>query len=78
VAKKFERVEAGKKIAGVCTGLAEYANLDVTLVRVIFIVLVLGFGSAILAYLILWMAAPIVPVARSAGSPPGGGAGTAH
>lgn len=78
MAKKFQRIEAGKKIAGVCTGLADYANLDVTLVRVIFIVLVLGAGSAILAYIILWIASPIVPDARSAGSPPGGGAGTAR
>lgn len=59
MARKFERIESGKKIAGVCTGLAEYFNLDVTLVRVVFIVLVLGFGSAILAYVILWIAAPI-------------------
>jgi phage shock protein C len=78
VTKKFQRIEAGKKIAGVCTGLADYANLDVTLVRVIFIVLVLGFGSAILAYLILWIAAPIVPFADSAGSPPGRDAGPAR
>ena len=66
---------AGKKIAGVCTGLSEYANIDVTLVRVIFVVLVLGFGTAILAYVILWIAAPIVPDAHSAGWPSGGGTG---
>lgn len=71
--KRYQRIEAGKKIAGVCTGLAEYVHLDVTLVRVIFIVLVLGFGSAILAYVILWIAAPIVPDARAASMPDGGG-----
>jgi phage shock protein C len=71
--KRFQRIEAGKKIAGVCTGLAEYANVDVTLVRVIFIVLVLGFGTAILAYVILWIASPIVPDASSARFPAGSG-----
>ncbi len=70
--KKFVRIEMGKKIAGVCTGLAEYANMDVTLVRVIFIVLVLGFGTAILAYVILWIAAPSVPDASQAQLPSGG------
>ena len=58
MAKKFYRIQSGKKIAGVCTGLAEYFGLDVTLVRVLFIVLAFGAGSAILAYLILWIAAP--------------------
>lgn len=69
MAKKFERIESGKKIAGVCTGLAEYFDLDVTLVRVIFIVLVLGFGSAILAYAILWLAAPMRAAAPPAAGP---------
>ncbi len=57
--KRYHRIESGKKIAGVCTGLAEYFNLDVTLVRVLFIVLTLAFGSAALAYLILWLVAPV-------------------
>jgi len=30
MAKRFVRIESGKKIAGVCTGLAEYLNTDVT------------------------------------------------
>ena len=33
--KKLYRVEEGKIFAGICTGLAEYANLDVTIVRVL-------------------------------------------
>ena len=44
---------------GVCSGLADYFNIDVTLIRLIFVVGVLfscaGFG---LAYLILWAVVP--------------------
>jgi phage shock protein PspC (stress-responsive transcriptional regulator) len=61
MARRFYRIHAGKKIAGVCTGLAAYFGLDVTLVRVLFIVLAFGAGSAILAYCILWIAAPEAP-----------------
>ena len=56
--KRFHRIESGKKIAGVCLGLSEYFNIDVTLVRVLFIVLALAGGAAILAYIILWLVAP--------------------
>jgi len=61
MAKRFQRIESGKKIAGVCTGLAEYFNLDVTLVRVLFFVLCAAYGATIVAYIILWIAAPIAP-----------------
>jgi len=67
MAKRFYRIRADKKIAGVCTGLAAYSGLDVTLVRVLFIVLAFGAGSAILAYCILWIAAPEAP---AEGAPP--------
>jgi phage shock protein C len=56
--KRFHRVESGKKIAGVCLGLSEYFNIDVTLVRVLFVVLALAGGAAVLAYVILWLVAP--------------------
>jgi phage shock protein PspC (stress-responsive transcriptional regulator) len=73
MAKKFRRIEQGKKIAGVCTGLADYFNIDVTLVRAIFIVLVLaGVGSGLVAYVVLWIAAPADAGSDSvsAGPPP--------
>lgn len=64
MAKRFVRIESGKKVAGVCNGLAEYFGLDVTLVRVLFVALVLAsVGSAILVYIILWVVAPVVPEA---------------
>jgi phage shock protein C len=76
MAKRFYRIESGKKVAGVCTGLAAYFNVDVTLVRVLFIVLAFGAGSAILAYVILWIASPMEPDAGGARQP-GGSSGRA-
>jgi phage shock protein C len=50
-------------LAGVCGGLAEYFNIDATLVRFVAVVLVLlGVGTPILAYLILLFVMPKKPV----------------
>jgi phage shock protein PspC (stress-responsive transcriptional regulator) len=43
-----------KKIAGVCSGLAEYFDLDTTLVRVVFVALLVFGGWSLVAYLLLW------------------------
>ena len=52
--RKFHRPLYPRSIAGVCSGIALYFNIDVTLVRVIFIVgFFLGF-STLLLYIILW------------------------
>lgn len=45
-------------IAGVCGGLAEYFAIDVTLIRVIFVVLALMAGPGLLLYLALWVILP--------------------
>ena len=47
-----------KKIAGVCGGLAEYFNTDATLVRLIFVVLIMLGGSGVIVYLIAWIMLP--------------------
>jgi phage shock protein C len=59
--KKLQRNTQDKKLAGVCSGLAEYFELDVTLVRVAFIFAVLAGFSGGLAYLILWVVMPAKP-----------------
>ncbi len=41
-----------RKIAGVCGGIAEYLNVDSTIIRLAFALLVLGWGSGILAYIV--------------------------
>jgi phage shock protein PspC (stress-responsive transcriptional regulator) len=48
--------------------LAEYFNMDVTLVRVLFVVLCAAGGAACFAYIVLWAVAPVAP--ESPGSPP--------
>ncbi len=56
--KRFHLSETDKKIGGVCGGLAEYFGIDSLLVRLAFVVLVLGYGTGLLAYLLLWLLAP--------------------
>ncbi|WP_374685619.1 PspC domain-containing protein [Promineifilum sp.] len=57
--KKLVRVEEGRMIAGVCTGLARYLELDPTLVRLIFVLLFIFGLSGGLLYLILWLVMPM-------------------
>lgn len=55
--KKFTRSINGRKIAGVCSGLGVYFNIDPTLVRIIFVCLSLFGGSGLFLYLIIWFMA---------------------
>ncbi|HHK7863828.1 TPA: PspC domain-containing protein [Streptococcus pneumoniae] len=48
-----------KKIAGVCAGVAHYLDMDPTIVRVILGVLTCCYGAGIVAYIILWIIAPV-------------------
>lgn len=50
--KKLYKIEEGKKIFGVCGGIAEYFNIDPTLVRLLWAVFSLAYGTGILAYII--------------------------
>ena len=45
-------------IGGVCSGLGEHFNVDVTLVRVLFLVFALMTGVGFLLYLLLWVLMP--------------------
>ena len=56
--KKLQRVIANKKIFGVCAGFAEYFDIDVTIVRIIFLILLLCAGGGGLAYLICALVMP--------------------
>lgn len=68
VAKRLMRSSTDKKIAGVCGGLAEYFDLDPTLVRVLWLLLLFFAGTGLLAYVILWIALPIAPARIAASS----------
>ncbi|HEX4104381.1 MAG TPA: PspC domain-containing protein [Candidatus Paceibacterota bacterium] len=58
--KRLYRLPEGEWIAGVSTGLAAYFNIDVTVIRVLFVLLgVLTHGYGILAYVVLWIVMPV-------------------
>ena len=57
-AKRLERARTNKMIAGVCAGLANYFNIDVTLMRVLFVVAMIGGGFGFWMYIILWIVVP--------------------
>lgn len=48
-----------QKIAVVCAGVANYLDMDPTIVRVIWGVLAFCYGVGIVAYIILWIIAPV-------------------
>ncbi len=57
--KKLYLSESDKKIGGVCGGISEFFGLESTLVRVIWILLILVFKwIPLLVYLILWLVIP--------------------
>ncbi len=56
--KRLFRDENNKVIGGVCGGLANYFGTDPVIIRVIFAVVALAFGTGLLAYIILWVAVP--------------------
>jgi phage shock protein C len=59
--KRLYRSRTDRKIAGVCGGVAHYFNIDPTFIRIIWLVLVLGAGTGLLAYLICWLVIPNEP-----------------
>lgn len=57
--KKLLRPHDGTMIAGVCAAFARFFGIDVTIVRVLYVILtVAGVGSPILIYLICWIIIP--------------------
>lgn len=59
--KKLYRSRRDRMIAGVCGGLADYFQVDPTIIRLLFILFVLLGGSGVLAYLIMWLVVPVEP-----------------
>jgi len=51
-----------RMLGGVCGGLAEYLNADPTVIRFLFVILlIVSFGTAVLAYLAAWILIPRNP-----------------
>jgi phage shock protein C len=62
--RRLVRRSDDRMLGGVCSGLADYAGMDVTLVRVLTVLAaVLGFGTVIVAYIVAWL---LVPLDRNA------------
>ena len=57
VKKLYLDVES-RKLGGVCSGLAAYFDIDVTLIRIVFLALLIGGGFGFWLYLIFWIVAP--------------------
>jgi phage shock protein PspC (stress-responsive transcriptional regulator) len=57
--KKLYRIPSDGMIGGVCAGLGEYLNIDVTVVRLIFILLFLTGTAGFWIYLIMWIIVPV-------------------
>jgi len=59
--RKLYRSKTDRKVAGVCGGLAQYFNIDATLIRVLFVVLAVFGGAGLVLYLALWIIVPKEP-----------------
>jgi phage shock protein C len=68
--RSLVRPRVGRKIAGVCLGLAEYFDLDVTLIRFVLLMSFLIGGFGFVAYIVGWIVipnGPDVPAAQCTG-----------
>ena len=58
LSKRLYRSRTNQIIGGVCGGLGDYFGIDPVLFRLAFVLLVLMFGTGVLAYIILWLIMP--------------------
>ena len=52
MSKRIYKIRSQKKLCGVCAGVAEYFDLDPTLVRVLWAAISLGYGIGVIAYIL--------------------------
>ena len=57
--KRLYRSRSDRMIWGVCGGLAKYFDMDPTIIRIIFVLLILANGVGILAYIIMAIVVPL-------------------
>jgi phage shock protein PspC (stress-responsive transcriptional regulator) len=56
--KRLYIINDGAMLGGVCNGIAAYLNIDVTIVRLFFVLMVISFGVGVLLYLLLMILLP--------------------
>ncbi len=66
--RRLYRDENNKVIGGVCAGLANYFNVDIVVVRIIFVVLFFTFGFGFIPYIIMWVAVPSTATTQIGGA----------
>ena len=59
MSKRLYRSSQDKQLGGVCGGLAEYLEIDPSVVRIASIALLLVAGTGFLAYLVAWLVIPL-------------------
>lgn len=59
--KRLYRSRKNRMLGGVAGGLADYFDIDPVIVRVLFVITVLGWGTGVLVYVILWVVVPEIP-----------------
>jgi phage shock protein C len=56
--RKLYRSRNQRMVAGVCGGLADYFDIDATVIRVLFLILAVFGGSGLVVYLVMWIVVP--------------------
>ena len=71
--KRLMRSSTDRKIAGVCGGIAEYLEIDSTVVRLVWLILLfvpVPVVPAFVAYIVAWLVMPAAPAPVSAPTAP--------
>jgi phage shock protein C len=63
---RLVRPRSDRKIAGVCAGLAEYFDIDVIVIRLVWLIVAFAAGVGFLGYVIAWIVIPEEPLILSA------------
>jgi len=58
MAKKLTKSRTDRKVAGVCGGIAEFFDVDVTVIRILWVLAILFGGTGILAYIVCALLMP--------------------
>lgn len=66
---RLVRPRVGRKAAGVCLGFAEYFDIDVTVVRVVWLITAIMTGVGFIPYFIAWIVMPDEPLLLPAPAP---------
>ena len=56
--RRLYKIEDGKKISGVCGGIAEYLNIDPSLVRILWVLFGLAYFTGVVVYVVAAMILP--------------------